>query len=474
MRSMRVVSLFVWIVIILAISAFFVAAEFATVAAKPVKVESLQETDAAARRLLPYIQDANKLDRYVATCQIGITVASLVLGAIGDKFITPVIWQYIKANWGANPFGLNEALGYTIVGVVVVLLFTAVQLIFGELLPKAIAVRNVEQVAMRLIFPMEMAFKSLSFIIDLFNGSSDAILRACGVTLTESRHIHSREELSTLVEHVDDEGESLEKNDRERIKRALRFDEIIASDIMVPRNRMVCINADSKRTEVIKLVVNSPYTRFPVYRGSEDNIIGILHIKQLLLTSLRTKSSSQSIERFINKDWFVFCPGTITLDKVMDRLREKHASMAIIGDEYGGTAGLLTIEDMMEEVLGDIRDEFDSKVSEVEFKSIDSNHCVVSGTLTLEELQEDHDIDLLTNADGSPDEIMQKIHTVGGLVMHLSEGNDIDVGFEAAFKGYKFTALKVKGHAVLQVRIAKEGSLSSQEGSPSSQEDSKV
>ncbi len=442
-------SILVTIVILLALSAIYVAAEFATVAAKTLRIEALAEHgNAAARRLLPYVKDANALDRYVATCQIGITVASLVLGALGEKHFTPILWKWFVTIFGTQPFGCPESASRPVISILVVLLFTGLQLVFGELVPKAVAVRYTERTALILSWPMMVSLRVLAIFIDIFNGSSDLILRAFHVKLGSERHVHTLEELSTLVEHSAT-SDPLDDVEKKRIKRILRFNKRCARDIMVPRNRMVCVNLEAPRSEIISTVVNSPYTRFPVYQGSEDKIIGILHLKDLLFIDLRGKElgnkqkSIATLKKMIRKS-IVFCPASMSVDKVLDKLRDNRAYMAVLEDEYGGTDGLLTIEDILEEILGDINDEFDSSTEDAEIKRLGEGEYQIAGTMVLDELKEAYGIDL----------IIDDVHTLGGLVMHLAEEVP-QQGYVTRYNGYDLKVEKMRERQVLKVRVRK-------------------
>ena len=448
-------SIILAVIILLLASALYVAAEFATVSAKKIKIEAMAERGSfLASKLLPYIENANSLDRYVATCQIGITVCSLVLGIIAERCIAPYFHPFMADVLGERPWGIPMHVWNTVLSVLIIMFFTVLQLVFGELLPKAIAVRYTERVALLLTLPMIWSLRVFSIFITIFNGSSELFLRFLGVKLETQRHAHSPEELSSLVERSDD----IDATEQKYIENVLRFDTRIARDIMVPRSNMQCIDIDTPRHEILEMVVKSPYTRFPVYEGSEDNIIGILHLKKLLHTDLsgsgsgNSRKSRAALKKLMVHN-VVYCPSSLGVDKVLDKLRASRAYMAVLEDEYGGTEGILTIEDILEEVLGEINDEFDPQIAQTDegIQEVRPGEYIVRGSVTVDELAENYSIVF------DIDDVHAKdVHTVGGLVMHLAEAVPRE-GTVVHCRNYDFIVLEMNKRQVLKVRIKRQG-----------------
>lgn len=438
---------------LLFLTAFFVAAEFSTVAVKNVKIEGLAERGfSLAKRLLPFVKDANALDRYVSTCQIVTTVCSLIIGSIAESYITPALEPMVVRFWGETPLGFTAAVWKPVLSIVVVVTMTVIQLIVAEILPKAIAVRYTERIAMLAIMPVIWCLSTFGWLIRIFNGSSAFILRSLGVKLDAERHAHSPEELSSLIEHTGEIGEKAQ----EVLERVLRFDARCVRDIMVPRNLVQGIDADLSREEILDLVVKSTHTRFPVYQGSEDNILGIIHLKDLLRIDAqqrknepkqsRKKGSCVEILRKRVRP-ALYCPSSLGVDLVLEKMREARVYMAILVDEFGGYDGVVTIEDIIEEVLGEIHDEFDvdgQKTEEV-FREINPGEYLVSGPMLLDNLREDEEIALTVNKKS-----VARVHTVAGLVMHLYGGVP-EVGKSVACDGYTLTVTKMEGRQVVTV-----------------------
>lgn len=451
---MSFIVIFTAIVILLFLSALYVAAEFATVSVKKVKIEALAERgNFLAGKLLPYIENANSLDRYVATCQIGITICSLLLGAIGERCLTPYLRPLLLEIGGEMPLGISIKVWYSALSVLIIMLFTMLQLILGELLPKAVAVRYTEKVALGLTLPMIWSLKVFGVFISVFNGSSELLLRLLGVPLKNQRHAHSPEELSSLVERSDD----IDATEQKFIENVLRFNTRTARDIMVPRSNMQCIDVATPRDEILAMVVKSTHTRFPVYEGSEDNIIGILHLKKLLQADLKgqklsdPKKSQAALKKMMMHN-VVYCPSSLGVDTVLEKLRASRAYMAVLEDEYGGTEGILTIEDILEEVLGEINDEFDPKnqQQDEDVREIKPGEYIVKGSTTVDNLADNYDV--VFNLE---DEHAKEVHTVGGLVMHLAEAVP-RVGTVVHCENYVFVVLEMNKRQVLKVRLKRQ------------------
>ena len=442
------------VVFLLSASALYVAAEFATVSVKKVKIEALAERGSYfAGKLLPYIENANSLDRYVATCQIGITICSLVLGYIAERCVTPYLHPLLLELGGEMPFGLSSHFWYSALSVAIIVLFTLLQLFFGELLPKAVAVRYTEKVALYLTLPMIWSLKFFGVFISIFNGSSELLLRWLGVPLESQRHAHSPEELSSLVERSDD----IDATEQKFIENVLRFDTRIARDIMVPRSNVQCIDVATPREEILEMVVKSTHTRFPVYEGSEDNIIGILHLKKLLHADLKgqklsdPKKSQAALKKMMMHN-VVYCPSSLGVDTVLEKLRASRAYMAVLEDEYGGTEGILTIEDILEEVLGEINDEFDPQTQQTDedIREIKPGEYIVKGSTNIDDLAENYDVVFKLD-----DEHAKEVHTVGGLVMHLAEAVP-RVGTVVRCRNYSFVVLEMNKRQVMKVRLKRQ------------------
>jgi CBS domain containing-hemolysin-like protein len=345
-------TLFTWSVIIgmILVNALYVAAEFAAVSASRSRMRALAaQGHALAAGLLPVLDDARKLDRYVAACQIGITLSSLVLGAFGQATLAASLTPLFE-RWG----GLQEVAAQSTAALVVLVGLTTLQVVLGELVPKSLALTYPTQLALYTALPMRGSLWLLSGFIAVLNGSGIALLKLLGAPQSSHRHIHSPEEIDLLLAESRDGG-LLEPDESERLHRALKLSVRPAHQLMVPRLHMVALDVRTPVAEAVRLVVACPYTRLPVYRDSLDQVAGVLNTRDLVLRYME-RGGLRSLEEVLRPALFV--PENITADRLLNLLRERHYHQAIVLDEFGGVAGLVTMEDVLAELLGEIGDEF--------------------------------------------------------------------------------------------------------------------
>lgn len=335
------------IALLISLNALYVAAEFATISSRRARLQTLaNEGSSSAKQLLPYVEDPERLDRYIAACQVGITLSSLIVGFYGQAQLTPYIG-----------FGLSTA----VTAVLVLILLTALQVIFGELIPKSVAMRYPERFALLTARPLIWSLKVLRPLISLFNGSAFVLMRMFGLELGKGTHAHSPEELEFIFRESA-QGGYLDHEEKEMLENVLRFETRLARQIMVPRVRMVSVDVTRKPGELLKELVETPHMRFPVYEGSVDNIIGVLNLKDLFAYAQTTPNRSfRSIIRDVP-----ILPETNTVNEVWDELKRRQSHMAVLFDEYGGVVGMVTLEDIIEEIVGEVQDEFDSEDKRIE------------------------------------------------------------------------------------------------------------
>src|SRR6188768_2862429 len=335
---------------LLLVNALYVAAEFAAVSVRRSRLHQLKEDgNPLAAWLLPIIESPAALDRYIAACQIGITISSLVLGAYAQATIA--VWL---APYFAAVGGLQQVVAESTSTVVVLLVLTTAQVVFAELVPKLIALQYPTQTSLYTLIPMMASRWIYRPFITFLNGSGILILRMVGAPYQTHRHIHSPDEIELLIAESRDGG-LLEPDEHRRLQRALRLNLRQAKQLMVPRTKIEALNVDTPLNEVITLVAQSPYSRLPVYRDSLDNVVGIVHTKDLVrwLVSDGANGSLTSLIRPITS-----VHESVTADRILRQLRERRSHQALVVDEFGGTAGLLTLEDVLSEFLGDVGDEF--------------------------------------------------------------------------------------------------------------------
>lgn len=332
------------------VNAIYVGAEFAAVSVRRSRIQELAAGgNPLATWLLPILDSPAALDRYIAACQIGITISSLVLGAYAQATIAVWLTPVLASLGGLQDVAAQSA---SAIGVLVVL--TILQVIFGELVPKSMALQFPTQAALYTLVPMVPSLWVMRPFIWLLNGSGLAVLRLLGAEQHGHRHIHSPEEIELLIADSRDGG-LLEPDEHQRLQRALRLSLRQAKQLMVPRTRIQALDVNTPLNEVIGVVAQSPYSRLPVYRDSLDNVVGILHTKDLVrwLVSERSDATLSAVMRPISS-----VHESVTADRVLRHFRERRTHQSLVTDEFGGTSGLLTLDDVLSEFLGDLGDEF--------------------------------------------------------------------------------------------------------------------
>ena len=345
--------LLVAIVVVLAlilINAVYVAAEFAAVSVRRSRVKQLAaDGNPLAAWLLPTLESPVALDRYIAACQIGITLSSLILGAYAQATFAVWLTPYF-----ASLGGLQGVAAQSTSTVVVLLVLTVSQVIFAELVPKSLALQHPTHTALYTLVAMVPSLWIYRPFITWLNGTGLLLLRLVGAPPQSHRHIHSPQEIELLIAESRDGG-LLEPDEHRRLQRALRLNLRQARQLMVPRTKVAALEARTPLNEVISIVALSPYSRLPVYRDSIDNIVGIVHTKDLVRW-LVSDGRAASIENLMRP--IVSVHESVTADRVLRHLRERRSHQALVVDEFGGTAGLLTLEDVLSELVGDVGDEF--------------------------------------------------------------------------------------------------------------------
>lgn len=331
------------------VNAVYVAAEFAAVSARRSRIKQLaEEGNPLASWLVPILEKPESLDRYIAACQIGITVSGLVLGAYAQATIAGALTPWVAAA------GLQERTAQSVSIGLVLLLLTVAQVIFAELVPRSLALQYPTQAALYAVVPMAPSLWVYRPLITWLNGTSLVLRRLIGAPPKTHRHIHSPEEIELLIAESRDGG-LLEPDEHRRLRRALRLNMRQAKQLMVPRPEISAIDFATPLDDVIRLVAQSPYSRLPVYRESIDNIVGMLHTKDLVRW-LVSGVASDTLESVIRPITSVH--ESVTVDRVLRHLRERRTHQALVVDEFGGTSGLITLEDVLSELLGDVGDEF--------------------------------------------------------------------------------------------------------------------
>ncbi len=343
---MNTVVVLLLILVMVGFNALYVAAEFATVGSRRARVQEAAESGSAqAKGLLAILQDSERLDNYVAACQIGITLSSLVAGAYGQAQLIPVFEDWFG--------GASRA-----VAVLVVLLFiTTLQVVLGELLPKTVALRYPEALAIGSLTPMRISQSVLRPLVAVFNGSAFAIMRRLGLNIDHSHsHVHSPAELAGLYRESA-AGGLIDPAEREMLAGALSVTNRLVREIMTPRRRLLTVEASTPIADALAELSASPYTRFPVTEDGEE-IVGLVSLRDLFLANEQATATTAVTVADVAEEPMVVSE-VFEVPALMNTFSQQGVHVAIVVNEFGSISGMVTREDAIEEVLGEFNDEFD-------------------------------------------------------------------------------------------------------------------
>lgn len=387
------------------LNGFFVAAEFSIV---KVRYSQIQIKAAEGNPLAKQAEHIiKKLDAYLSATQLGITLASLALGWVGEVAVHSVIERlFLSFN-----IGLDETLLTTLSLVLSFLIITILHIVFGELVPKSIAIRKSEPTAMFIAYPLRIFTTLFQPFIWLMNSTSNGFLRLINIPPASDSDIHSTEELQLLVKQSADSGE-IEEENYEIIKNAFDFTDHSAKQIMVPRQNIHSIDIEDPIDDILNTIMESGYSRIPVYEDSIDNIIGVLYTKEIIREYVkRSGNISHSDLRELMREAF-FVVGSKKISDLLKVFQSKKMHLAIVIDEFGGTEGIITLEDILEELVGEIQDEEDDEEKIVE--KVDENTYWVQAAQPLEEINEHLPEALPLSDEGD-------YNTLAGFILHELE-----------------------------------------------------
>lgn len=401
------------------LNGFFVAAEFSIVKVRASQMEL--RAQAGNRMASMALHMISHLDAYLSATQLGITLASLGLGWIGESVVSQIIISLMDYA-GFQP---NPELAHRIALPVAFAVITVLHIVFGELAPKSLAIQRPESTSMAVSFPMRFFYLIFSPFIWMLNGLSNAFLRSIGIRPVHGAEVHSAEELRLLFEQSM-VGGAIQGSQHELLENVFQFNERMVKQIMVPRTKMMAINIETPEEDLLDLVFGEGYSRMPVYQGNIDNIIGVLYVKDLLVL-IRRKEPIE-LAKLIRPAYFV--PETKRINTLLKQFQRKHMHIAIVSDEFGGVSGIVTVEDIVEELVGEIQDEYDEeqpiveKVSDTEFK--------VQTSAAISDVNDYLPYPLPKSED---------YETVGGLI-NLTYGAIPDVNEIAVMAPYEFKVLE--------------------------------
>lgn len=428
-----------WLIVfvLLLVNGFFVSAEFAIVRARRAKIEQLtKDGNVDAKLALKALEDMNF---FIAAVQVGVTIASIGIGWFGsptiEKMMDPIL---------SNLPSSYVYLTHTITAVVAFLVVTFLHVVIGEQVPKCIALQYPEKISLYVAKPMDIFMTISKPFVWVLNVACNGILRLFRIPVSTARVVHTIEDLDLMVNTSYDEG-VLNETEKDMIHNVFKFSDLTAREVMIPRTDMVCVPIGMSIEELNKVATENQYTRYPVYDGDIDHITGLIHVKDLY--SLSIKDEVCPIEKIQRKVLLV--PETITMDNLVREFKKNKSQMAVVVDEFGGTSGIITLEDVLEEIFGDVQDEFDEE-TEFDIKEIKPNHYLANGMMRLDELANYFDL---------PDDKLEDddVDTIAGLVVkelgRLAQLDDV-----VKYHEFTFTVKEVDGARITKLLVVRDES----------------
>ncbi|MGG3630092.1 hemolysin family protein [Bacillus licheniformis] len=419
---------------LIAFTGFFVAVEFAIVKVRRTKIDQLiiqKKKGALAAK-----EVTSHLDEYLSACQLGITVTALGLGWLGEPTMQTLLHPLF------SKIGLNESITHILSFLAAFLSVTYLNVVVGELAPKTIAIQKAETVTLLFAQPMIWFYRIMFPFIWLLNHSARMITSLFGLKPTGEHELaYSEEELRTLLSESY-RSEEINQNELKYVNNIFKFDERTAKEIMVPRNEMTVLSLDDSLKKAKQLIKETKHTRFPVMEEDKDHITGMINIKELLLAELAGEFSleTKSLKPYIHPVIHVI--ETIPVYQLFVKMQKEHTHMAILVDEYGGTSGLVTVEDIVEEIVGDIRDEFDTEeVSAVQ--KLEDDHYILNAKVLVSDVNDLLGIHLSD----------EEIDTIGGWM--LTQNIESKPGTTIESEGYRFKVKEMDGHRIVAVEVEK-------------------
>jgi CBS domain containing-hemolysin-like protein len=421
--------LFLTAVLVL-LNGFFVAAEFALVRVRGSQIELKVKTGSRVAKVTRSIM--NNLDGYLAATQLGITIASLGLGVIGEGVFTDVMLKLFSSLGVVitSTFVINLS------RVIAFIVITFLSIVFGELAPKNIAIQRSVRTALAVSTPLQLFFVVFRPIIWVLNEFAGFILKILGIREFQGEAHHSSEELQYLLDQGKETG-AIDSNEHELIQNVFEFNERVVKNIMVPRTKMSAIDISSTKEELLDQLITEGYSRIPVYDDVIDKIVGIVHAKDIL--PLMVRNEEIVLKDIIRKPYFI--PETKKINDLMAELQQKRIQIAIVLDEFGGTAGMVTLEDIVEELVGEIQDEYDEERPIVEV--VNSREYIVNALATIYDVNTHLPHDLPEDGD---------YDTVSGWLGEIF-GKIPDVGEQKESNGYNITVLKKSDQNIESVKL---------------------
>lgn len=430
MDSILIINLFL-VALLIGLTALFVGSEFSIIRVRMSRIDQLVSEGNKNAILTKKI--ISNLDYYLSACQLGITVTALGLGWLGEPTVERILHPVFE-NFGVE--GPTASIFSFIIAFTVI---TFLHVVIGELAPKTLAIQYAEKMAFIFARPLYLFGVILSPFIWLMNGSARLLLRAFGIEPAEHEQAHSEEELKIIMTQSYQSGE-INQTELSYMQNIFSFDERMAKDIMLPRTQMETISLEMSHDDLMEIVRDHQYTRYPVTeQGDKDDILGFVNVKEMLTNYTYKQDLNDSI---VVHD-IPFVHDMAPIQDVLLKMQKEHVHMAIVVDEYGGTAGVITMEDILEEIVGEIRDEFDEDERD-EIKAVDINNYLLNGRVLLSDLEDRFAIEF----DDSED-----VDTIGGWIQ--LKNTDISEGESVELPTHTITVREMENHQIIRVLLTR-------------------
>jgi CBS domain containing-hemolysin-like protein len=419
----------IFIFLLITANALFVVVEYAIVRIRETEIDTLIIRGSQRAKIAKEV--ITKLDKYISATQLGITFVNLLIGWIGEDVFVSILSPVL------NTAGLNDSFGKTLSVFLGLLLITYFTITLGELAPKAFAIRKYKEIALNLSYPLVIFYKIFKPFIWLLNVSANGIIRLSGINPAEKQIINRTEEEIRLIISESREAGVIDSTEEQLIERIIRFNDKHAKEIMIPRNRIVALNINESRDEIFSLVTEEGYSRIPVYKDTIDNIIGVIYSKDLI-------SASEHRELIVLQDIIrpaFFTSETKQIGNLMKEMQKNRVHMAIVVSEFGGVEGLITMEDIIEEIVGEIHDEYDTDYLEI-VKGAGGDYFI-DPIISIENFNRNFEADI-------PED--PGYNTIGGFLCKVT-GHIPDIYERIDYKNHTFIVSKKTGHAMTRIKV---------------------
>lgn len=421
------------VAILIAFTGFFVAAEFAIVKIRSSRIDQLVAE--GKRGALAAKKVTTNLDEYLSACQLGITVTAMGLGWLGEPTIEKLLHPLFE-KWNLNP-SISSVLTFSLA----FMIMTYLHVVVGELAPKTMAIQKAERVTLLLAGPLMMFYKVMYPFIWVLNGSARVITGLFGLKPASEHEVaHTEEELRLILSDSYESGE-INQAEYKYVNNIFEFDNRIAKEIMVPRTEIIGFYLEDSVEEHMKVIQNERYTRYPIFGEDKDDIIGMVNVKDFFIRYMTEDQKDLSSIRSYMRP-IIEVMETTPIHDLLLQMQKKRIPMAVLYDEYGGTAGIVTLEDILEEIVGEIRDEYDEDEAPP-IQHVNEQHIIVDGKVLISEVKDLFGLHIEED----------DVDTIGGWIM--MQNHEIEEGQHVEAEGYEFKVLEKDAYQIKRVEIRK-------------------